>query len=110
MGIGVASTTAKGADMEQPAFKGAPKPAAYDWSGFYIGGHAGWAQVDRGFDQTMVGAGAVIVNPGFDQKSDGILGGAQAGFNQQHGNWLWGFEAEVSLGNIDAATTVVSAP
>jgi outer membrane immunogenic protein len=66
-------------------------PAFYNWSGFYLGGHigVGWA-----------GGGA------------GFLGGGQAGFNYQIGQWVLGVEAQASATSIKdtASATFVFTP
>jgi outer membrane immunogenic protein len=53
--------------------------APNDWSGFYIGAHAGWGW---GHD------------PGIS--SNGFVGGGQFGYNQQWGAWLGGLELDIS--------------
>ena len=61
----------------------APVYAPNDWSGFYIGAHAGWGW---GHD------------PGIS--SNGFVGGAQFGYNQQWGAWLGGLELDISGANV----------
>ncbi len=61
---------------------------AYDWSGFYIGGHVGYGDIDNdGFFASSVdlsfGAGA-------------FLTGGQVGWNFQQDGWLFGVEADIS--------------
>jgi opacity protein-like surface antigen len=94
------------ADLARPIYKAPSVEASYDWSGFYVGGHAGWAQLDREFATTTIFS--TVTNPGFNQSADGFLGGFQTGFNRQFGNWLWGLEAELSFGNLDSVTTVAT--
>lgn len=53
------------------------KPVAFDWSGFYFGGHGGW-----GF--------------GSGEFSDGATAGGQVGVNWQYGRFVVGFEGEGS--------------
>jgi len=65
----------------------APAPV-YDWSGFYIGGHAGYGDVDNdGFFASSVdlsfGGGAFVT-------------GGQVGWNWQHDGWVFGAEADIS--------------
>ena len=60
----------------------------YDWSGFYIGGHTGYGDIDNdGFFASSVdlsfGGGA-------------FLAGGQVGWNWQHGGWLLGVEGDIS--------------
>ena len=61
-----------------------PVYAPNDWSGFYIGAHAGWGW---GHD------------PGIS--SNGFVGGGQFGYNQQWGAWLGGLELDISAANVN---------
>jgi outer membrane immunogenic protein len=56
----------------------APAPA-FSWSGFYIGGHVGYGW--GGHDTELLDE---------DHKSQGVLGGFQAGYNLQTGNIVLG--------------------
>jgi outer membrane immunogenic protein len=94
------------ADLARPVYKAAPVVTVYNWTGLYIGGHAGWASGIRNFEQTSLVGGTVIINPGFSHSPNGFIGGGQIGFNQQTGNWVWGLEAEVSGADLRKATTV----
>ena len=60
-----------------------PVYAPNDWSGFYIGAHAGWGW---GHD------------PGIS--SNGFVGGGQFGYNHQWGAWLGGLELDISGANV----------
>jgi len=73
-----ASVAAQAADAGRPPYR-APIPYLYDWSGFYVGAHIG------GLDT--------------DSKS-GFLGGGQAGFNYQVGQWVFGLEGQISATSI----------
>ena len=68
-------------------------PIAFDWSGFYIGGHAGYA---LGGDFTARAAAGTARGD-----LDGFVGGAYGGYNFQTGNVVLGGEADVSFGEID---------
>ena len=92
---------------DAPVYKG-PAPAAiavFNWSGFYIGGHAGWAWAnsDWTFQNTNF-FGPVGRQAGF--RTDGGLAGAQVGFNYQTGNFLVGIEGTWSYSRLDR--TIVS--
>jgi outer membrane immunogenic protein len=53
---------------------------AYSWAGPYIGGNLGYEW------------GSVRNNP---TKPSGVAGGAQAGYNWQSGNWVFGVEGDI---------------
>jgi outer membrane immunogenic protein len=72
-----------------------PLPPAYSWTGFYLGGNFGysWGISDPNvnfFDASQF----IIASPDGSFKLDGVLGGGQAGYNRQTGNWIWGLEAD----------------
>jgi outer membrane immunogenic protein len=79
------------ADLPRPAYKAPPflSPApAFSWTGFYIGPHVGYGWSRFGAD----GAG--------DVSARGILGGAQAGYNYQIGQFVLGIEGEYSWADV----------
>jgi opacity protein-like surface antigen len=86
----------------------APPPviAAWNWSGFYIGGHGGYgwghnSQTDIN-DPFFAGKFPRFNVPGFDPK--GFLGGVQAGANWQTGAIVAGLEGDISFADIKAST------
>jgi outer membrane immunogenic protein len=91
-GANIATTGASLAADAVPAFKAplaAKKPKRlYDWSGFYIGGHAGIGAIDSdGFFATSVD---------LSFGGNAFLAGAQIGWNFQHGNLVFGIEGDYS--------------
>src|SRR6516165_2085591 len=79
---------ANAADIARtPLYQAYPVPIVYDWTGLYVGGHvgAGWTG----------GAG-----------DGGFLGGGQAGFNYQSGQWVLGIEGQMSATTIKDSTSV----
>jgi outer membrane immunogenic protein len=78
-----------------------PYPLAYDWTGFYLGAHAGiaWSQTSH---QT----------PGleFDLDDLGALGGGLLGFNLQYGYLVYGIEADFTAGEINNDAGVDGGP
>jgi opacity protein-like surface antigen len=86
----------------------APPPvvAAWNWSGFYIGGHGGYgwgrnSQTDINdpfFNGKFPGFGTT----GFDPK--GFLGGVHAGANWQSGSIVGGLEADLSFADIKGSS------
>ncbi|NNU80969.1 porin family protein [Halovulum dunhuangense] len=67
-----------------PAPVAAPAPMGSDWTGFYAGGNLGY-----GFGEAT---------PGGDL--DGVIGGLQAGYNYDLGNFVLGAEADLSLADL----------
>jgi outer membrane immunogenic protein len=60
-------------------------PAVFNWTGFYAGGHLGWASTR--FDNFATeGVG----------KDSRLVGGLHAGYNIQSGNIVWGIEGDLS--------------
>ncbi|MEW9807050.1 outer membrane protein [Mesorhizobium marinum] len=64
--------------------------APYDWSGVYVGVHAGgaWARADDSADRVNLGGGAI---------------GGYAGANWQVGKWVVGIEGDVNFTANDGA-------
>jgi opacity protein-like surface antigen len=86
-----------------------PKSALADepfsWTGFYVGGHAGYNVGYRTTDLPAPFPGAI--NP---EDRYGWLGGSLAGFNYQAGPWVAGIEFDVSLALGDGPRQTVSQP
>jgi outer membrane immunogenic protein len=98
-GLALGVQSASAADLGRPVYK-APAPAvvaAYNWSGFYLGGHVGgaWSQED------LSAVGLVgTTDP------DGFIGGVQAGYNWQADRWVFGIEGDWSWSGADGSTAV----
>jgi outer membrane immunogenic protein len=58
-------------------------PAAYDWSGHYVGAHAGYIWGDAVVDPILVGGNI-----------SGFIGGVLGGFNVLHDGHIFGLEAD----------------
>lgn len=73
---------AHAADMPtRPLYKYQPDIApVFNWSGFYVGGHVGY---------------------GFGDDIDGFLGGVQAGYNWQYGQFVFGGETDIQASGAD---------
>jgi len=67
--------------------------AAQDWSGFYVGAHAGYAWGDA--EMPYGGVGGPFVFTQDDANIDGALFGGQLGYNWQHGGWVFGVEGDI---------------
>jgi opacity protein-like surface antigen len=106
----VAGGSALAADL--PLKAPPPVVAAWNWSGFYIGGHAGYgwghdAQADIN-DPFFFGKFPGFNVPGFDPK--GYLGGLQAGANWQTGSIVAGLEGDISFTNIKGSSLSIPTP
>ncbi|MCK9914535.1 porin family protein [Microbacteriaceae bacterium K1510] len=64
----------------------APAPMVYNWAGFYVGGNLGyqWGKVTNS-----------SINP------SGVAGGAQAGYNWQNGQLVFGAETDIQISGAD---------
>lgn len=104
--IALAATSAFAADMQ---LKAAPyvAPAGYDWSGFYIGAHIGyaWSSVNTSdYDSTLT----LVSQNSFT--SNGVFGGGQAGYNWVlTPQWLLGVEIDGSVAGYSTDVTGCSA-
>jgi outer membrane immunogenic protein len=96
-GAAIMATPVIAADLPRPVTKAPPPPvvAAYNWTGFYIGGNCGgaWGRTtsssnDGGFDPVGVSALSYKVD-----SSGGTCGG-QVGYNWQAGSLVLGVEGE----------------
>ena len=81
----------------------------YNWTGFYLGGNVGY-----GFGQSRTdvffsdaGTGTPLLATGSSSKFNGVLGGAQTGYNWQAGYWLLGLEVDIQHTNQRATTSYV---
>jgi outer membrane immunogenic protein len=87
----------------------APAPAAmvaYNWSGFYVGGHGGYGRADKCFADVT---GGIAVDEGCGD-IDGWLAGGQVGFNWQAGQFVFGVEFSGSWADIDGTHTILGIP
>lgn len=84
----VLSSHTQAADIQRgyPQYAPPPPPIAYRWMGPYFGGNVGyqWGSIDN--------------NPA---KPSGVVGGLQAGYNWQSGNFVFGGEGDINLSNSD---------
>jgi high affinity Mn2+ porin len=81
------------ADAAMPV-KAPPIAYAYDWTGFYIGGHFGWGVSTQPMNLSMA-PGDALSEP---YRASGMLGGLQAGYNYQLPNRVvLGVEAGVTF-------------
>jgi len=92
-----------------------------NWNGFYAGLNAGgtWGSndVDIGCRDSGLLAGfcaAASAGSAFpfsmSNDLDGFIGGAQAGYNFQHGKMVFGIEADISWTSADSSTSIATGP
>lgn len=103
----LAPVAAIAADL-RPVYK-APPPVVvtWNWSGFYIGGHAGggWSEFDTRWDPlpSVASFGAYPFTA--SHNNSGFVGGAHAGFNWQVQNWVFGVEGDWSWSELSNTVT-----
>ncbi len=110
--LGLMATAAAAADMPVPYAK-APPPPEFSWTGLYVGGNAGWLQLEENgypfcLDPTgaMQGPGCSIVQGGQMGSSHGFFGGGQVGYNWQAGKLVLGIEADMQGVNLKASENI----
>jgi high affinity Mn2+ porin len=101
------------------AVKTPPPPAAYDWTGYYIGAHIGYAAGSSEWSATSTGAMAPAVTGSLDlyNSYDSFKGtgsyfdGLQGGYNYLlPSRWLFGLESDISFPNTIAGTATLTSP
>jgi outer membrane immunogenic protein len=87
------ATSAVAADM--PVFRPAPPPApVFSWTGCYIGGNVGWAQVSAHFNDRINGDDGRL-------SSSAFAGGGQIGCDYQFAsNWVLGIQGLIDWTDI----------
>ncbi|MBV9981075.1 outer membrane beta-barrel protein [Bradyrhizobium sp.] len=104
-------TSASAADLPEAMPAKAPMmmAPAYDWSGFYIGGHVGGVWDHRTVTTNNIATGVAVPLGTGTGNLGSVTGGAQAGFNFVLApGWVAGLEADVSGAGLDG-TTIVTA-
>jgi outer membrane immunogenic protein len=102
------SIAAYAADLPQKAY--APPPvmvAIYDWTGFYIGGNAGYGSSRNCWGRVPV-AGTTIPD-GCNSSSGGVVGG-QLGYRWQMGPAVFGVEAQGDWASLRASQVSIFDP
>lgn len=77
-----------------PAERCAPGP----WTGFYVGGNLGWAQLDGEFNDHDK---FFSERRHFDEEDDAFTAGVQSGYNLQCGNVVFGIESDINWVGFD---------
>ena len=93
------------ADIRQPpppAYKAAPPPvlAVYNWSGCYLGGHAGGLFATK----EWTSAGGVDLG---SHDANSYLAGAQVGCNIQVNNWVFGVQGDYAYTDAEGSNVAV---
>ena len=102
--IGFASI-ASAADMpaKAPVYR-APVAVApvWNWSGIYIGGHAGGAWANTAFNSNSFSGCAVFTTQcdPVNSKASGGIGGGQIGVRWQSGTWVYGLESTFAAASL----------
>jgi opacity protein-like surface antigen len=73
------------------------------WAGFYIGAHGGYGWKDNDFSEVVNTSPLAAVN---GIKSQGWIGGGQAGYNWQYDRLVTGFELDMSATGIKGSSSV----
>jgi outer membrane immunogenic protein len=104
--LGLAQS-ASAADLPRKAPMAAPIVApVYNWTGFYVGVHAGWGRSESDASTTFLPspAGFGLAPFTLSNDGDGFLAGGQIGFNYQISSWVVGLEADLSWTDINSTT------
>jgi len=118
--VALIGTPALAADMAVKA-PSAPQAPVYSWTGWYVGGNVGYgwgsANDNISFLQSQAGGGGGGGPPfaGFAasdrNRTNGVIGGVQAGYNWQFQNYLAGFEADIQgsgqKGSMTYSSTII---
>jgi outer membrane immunogenic protein len=100
LALGVAG--AQAADLTYEPAPVVEAPAAFNWTGFYIGVHGGVGGGD--IDTSFSIDGDPYSN--YSDNAFGAFGGAQIGYNWQFSpNWVAGVEADIAYSGIEADNT-----
>ncbi|MCZ8316452.1 outer membrane beta-barrel protein [Phreatobacter sp.] len=77
---------------------------AFNWTGFYLGGHLGYGFGRGHHANTPLGAGGAFDNgpdtTPFTYNTRGVLGGVHAGYNWQTGSLVVGIEGELGFSGV----------
>jgi outer membrane immunogenic protein len=80
------------------------RPALYDWTGIYFGGHVGAGLLDDTISQS--GVAATPITSSADIHPAGLIGGGQVGANYEFAPWVVGIEGSWTSTAFTGATTV----
>jgi len=81
------------------------RPALYDWTGIYFGGHVGGGMGNDTVTQTTPIVGFLNAGTTTDVNPVGVVGGAQLGANYQFAPWVVGIEGSFTSSALTASTS-----
>ena len=102
--VALGVTAASAADLGQrPVYKAQPAPVAiYNWSGFYIGGHAGYAWGREEITDNITGVTGGPTRAGSSPVRRSVTTG-------RCGQWVFGIEGDWSWTNADGSAAIPGA-
>ena len=112
------ATPALAADLNQPPYKAPPTPPlapVISWTGFYIGGNAGWGWLNDNGSPFCIDPGGALNGDGCDttnvpgaqiKNANGFIGGGQAGFNYQADVLVYGIETDFQGADIKDSVNI----
>jgi high affinity Mn2+ porin len=109
MGLLALTVSARAADLATLPIKAPPQAAAYDWTGWYAGGHLGYAWGTSDFSSPTGIAGALDLFQPFDafKGTGSYFGGLQAGYNYMLPDGLVvGAEADTSFPSLQNSSGI----
>jgi outer membrane immunogenic protein len=89
-----------------------PPPPPLTWAGFYLGGNVGygWGSHSTGVEFLPTPIAFGELNATFRNHTQGVIGGAQIGYNWQVYSFVYGLEADFQGANINASNSIVPLP
>jgi iron complex outermembrane recepter protein len=92
-----------------PMFYKAPIVTAWSWAGPYLGVNLGYSagksKTDALFNDATLGT--PLLATGSSDSLKGLIGGVQAGYNWQAGNWVAGLEGDIQMSGQGATPSYV---
>src|SRR6516165_10571622 len=87
----------------------APTPTAWSWAGPYLGLNLGYSAGKSKTDGVFSDAtlGTPLFATGSSDSLRGVIGGVQAGYNWQAGNWVAGLEGDIQMSGQGATPSYV---
>jgi outer membrane immunogenic protein len=84
-------------------------PAAYDWSGFYLGVNGGWGSSRKCWDLNTGIGGTFAAAEGCHDATGGVAGG-QVGYRWQSSAFVFGIEAQGDWANLRGSNISLATP